>query len=43
MYLDDGGVGVGFDRHGPVINHGGLGLRWKRGVGVLRWFARLSL
>lgn len=37
VLLDDGGVGVGLHRYGPVINHGGLGVGPRGGAGVLLW------
>lgn len=41
--LDDGRVSVGLNRHSPLVDHSGLGVRSRDGAGVLRWLARFPL
>lgn len=40
VLFDDGRVGVGLHWHGPVIDHGGLGVRHRSGARVLLWGRR---
>lgn len=40
VLFDDGRVGAGLHWHGPVIDHGGLGVRHRGGARVLLWSRR---